>query len=227
MRSFVCAVLLLAALPAAAEPVLLDRVVAVFSPSPDGRREVITLSDLEREVRLALVARAGPEAAEGSLTGELLAAALDWLLAELLALEEAEQLDIARVEAAEIHRELEALRERFPSEEAFQSFLERHEIGRGDLFRVVRRRVAVGRYLDSRIRLAGAVTEAEVRSAFEQRKDQLGGMVFEEARHLLRAQIEKERREDLVASLIETLRGRAGVRILHRFDGAIEGGTED
>lgn len=219
MRLLFSAVLLLAALPAASEPLLLDRVVAVFSPATDGTKEVITLSDLEREVRLALVVRAGAEAAEGEPTSELMAAALDWLLSELLVLDEAEQLDIAQVDAAEIHREVEAFRERFSTEEAFLAFLERHEITRADLLRVARRRLVVGRYLDSRIRLAGGVTEGDVRSAYEQRKDQLGGMEFEDARHLLRAQLEKERREEMVAGLVQALRNRAGVRILHRFDG--------
>lgn len=218
MRLRLPALVLLMALPATAEPVLLDRVVAVFSPATDGTKQVITLSDLEREVRLALVVRAGPEAAEGDPPGELMAAALDWLLSEQLVLDEAEQLDIARVDAAEIHREVHAFRERFDSEEAFESFLQRHDIGRAELLRVARRRLVVGRYLDSRIRLAGAVTEGEVASAYEQRKDQLGGMAFDDAKPLLRAQLEKERREEMVAGLVQALRSRAGVRILHRFD---------
>jgi len=211
--------LLLLALPAAAEPVLLDRVVAVFSMASDGTREVITLSDLERETRLALMSRGALEAAEGELSQEMLASALDWLLSELLVLQEAELLDLAQVDVAEVNREVEALKARFESEEAFVAFLRRHEIAPPDLSRAVRRRLVVGRYLDSRIRLAGAVTEGEVLGAYEQRRAELGEMEFEEARHLLRAQLEKERREEVVASLIRGLRSRAGVRILHRFGG--------
>lgn len=210
--------LLLLAPAAAAEPVLLDRVVAVFTTATDGTQQVITLSDLEREVRLALVVRAGPEAAEGEPPAELWAAALDWLLSEHLILDEAEQLDIAQVDAAEIQREVEALVQRFGSEAAFEDFLRRHDIGRAEVLRVARRRLVVGRYIESRIRLAGAVTDGEVASAYAQRKDQLGGMAFEEAKPLIRAQLEKERREDLVANLVRSLRSRAGVRILHRFE---------
>lgn len=219
IRTFVLLPALLVGLPAGAEPLLLDRVVAVFTTATDGTREVITLSDLEREARLALVSRGTPEAAEGELPQELLASALDWLLSELLVLEEAEQLDIARVDPAEIHAELDAFRARFPSDEAFRAFLERHEIARGDLARVARRRLVVGRYLDSRIRLAGGVSEGEVRSAYEQRLDELGGMEWTDARRLLRAQLEKERREEVVGGLVEALRSRAGVRILHRLEG--------
>jgi len=210
---------LLVALPAAAEPVLLDRVVAVYSLASDGTREVITLSDLERETRIALVARGAVEAADGELSPEVLAAALDWLVAELLVQQEAELLDLAQVDVAEVNREVELLSARFGSEEAYLAFLRRHEIAPPDVFRAVRRRLVVGRYLDSRIRLAGSVTDGEVRAAYEQRRGELGDMEWEEARHLLRAQLEKERREEVVAGLVQGLRSRAGVRILHRFGG--------
>ncbi len=219
MRAFVLLLVLCFAPLAGAEPLLLDRVVAVFTTGSDGKREVITLSDLEREARLALVSRGAVEAADAELPQDLLASALDWLLSELLIFEEAEQLAVAGVEAAEIEREIEAFETRFSSPEALHAFLQRHEIGRADLARVARRRLVVGRYLESRIRLAGAVTEGEVRSAYEQRRGELGGRAWDDAKHLLRAQLEKERREEVVAGLVQALRSRAGVRILHRLDG--------
>src|SRR5690606_40702156 len=83
--------LLLLAPAAAAEPVLLDRVVAVYSPTPDGTREVITFSDLERETRIALAARGALEAADGELSPEALGAALEWLLSELLVMQRSEE----------------------------------------------------------------------------------------------------------------------------------------
>src|SRR5690606_5642591 len=211
--------LLLLAPAAAAEPVLLDRVVAVYSPTPDGTREVITFSDLERETRIALAARGALEAADGELSPEALGAALEWLLSELLVMQEAELLDLAQVDVAEVNREVEAFVSRFDSEEAYQAFLRRHEIAPHDVFRAARRRLVVGRYLDSRIRLAGSVSAGEVRAAYEQRRAEPGDMAGDEARHLLRAQLEKERREEVVAGLVQGLRSRAGVRILHRFGG--------
>lgn len=200
-------------------PQLLERVVAVFTSAGEGKRAALTLSELEVEARLALVGRGAVEAASAPLPDDTLAASMDWLIAELLLYEEARRLELHHVEPAEVQREVEALQARFPSEEAFRFFLHTHEIARSDLARTARRRLVVVRYLESRIRLGGGVTDDEVESAYQQRRGEMGSLRFEEAKAPLRAQLEKERREAIVANLIRDLRARAGVRILHRFDG--------
>lgn len=201
--------------PAWADPLVLDRVVAVFSSAGEkGKRTVLTLSDLEVEARLAFLARGGTEAAAQRLPQEALDGFLDWLIAELLLLEEAEQLHLDTLDPPEVEAAVQALRDRFETEESYTAFLRRHEITEGEVIRVVRRRLVVGRYLDSRIRLAGRITEAEVEAAWNGRKGELGGMALKEARLPLRAQLEKEQRERIVSVLVAELRSRAGVRIL-------------
>lgn len=204
--------------PPGAAPLLLERVVAVFATAGEGKGAALTLSELEMEARLALVGRGAWDAASAQLPGDTLGASMDWLIAELLLFEEARRLDLADVDPAEVEREVEALQARFPSEDAFLDFLQAHEIAFSDLSRITRRRLVVVRYLESRIRLGGGVSDREVELAYEQRRGEMGSLRLEEARTPLRAQLEKERRETIVANLIRDLRTRAGVRILHRFD---------
>lgn len=194
---------------------LLDEVVAVVAPGGGrGVRTLITRSDLEVEARVVLVSRGGTEAAARALPDDTLQAVLDWLIAEHLLLAEAEQLEVADVEPALLEREIDAFRARFADEAAFRGFLARHELVDADLARIFRRRLAVDRYVASRLRLAGGVSDADVRRAFEERRASFGDQDWEWVRPRLRAQLERERREALVAALTADLRGRAEVRVL-------------
>lgn len=212
---------------AAARP--LDTVVAVIAaPGGDGRgtRTVVTLTELEVETRVTVIARVGSEAAEAPIPPEALARSLDWLIAEHLLLFEAEGLAVAAVEPAEVARAVAAFRDRFPDVAGYRRFLERNELTEAELGRILRRSLLVARYLDSRARLAVAVTDADLRQAYEARKAELGGRSFDEARPLLGVGVEREKREAMLAALIADLRARAEVRVLHDVAGRrSEGGT--
>lgn len=215
--------LLAALLPGAAgADTLLDRVVAVVSPgSARGTRILVTLSDLELEARIALISRGGIGAAKGAIPDDTLAASLDWLVAEHLLLAEAEQLEVAQVEPSAIERAIADFRGRFPDDATWASFLARQEIGEEELARIFRRRLVVDGYLGSRLRLGVTIPEAEIRRAYEARRGGGGGggASYEELRPLLRAMLEKEKRESLVAALVADVRSRAEVRVLHHLGG--------
>lgn len=218
MRRLVLALLVLLAPVAsavAAEVDLLDQVVAVIGPGGrEGRRTLLTRSDLELEARVLLVSRGARAAAEGALPDDTLAAALDWLVAEHLLLAEAEQLDVASVDPAALERELARLRDAFGSPAAYAAFLRDHELGEADLARIARRRLVVDGYVGSRLRLGMSISEGEVRRAYESRKQEFENTSYDWVRPRLRAQLEREKREALVGALVADLRSRAEVRVL-------------
>ena len=194
----------------------LDTVVAVIgAPGGEGRaRTVVTLTELELETRVTVISRGGAEAAEAPIPSETLARSLDWLIAEHLLLFEAEGLAVAAVEPSEVARAVAAFRDRFPDVAAYRRFLERNEVTEPELGRILRRSLLVARYLDSRARLAVAVTEQDLQVAFEARKPELGERTFDEARPLLARAVEREKREAVLAAMVADLRARAEVRVL-------------
>ena len=220
VRSLLFALILLF-VPLAAfaeEGVLLDQVVAVISPG--GRSEqlqLITRSDLELEARVLFVSRGAAAAAEQVFPDDTLGAVLDWLVAELLLQAEAEQLEVAAVDPQAIERELATLRGRFGA--GWEDFLATNELVEADLSRIVRRRLVVDGYVASRLRLGMNISEAEVRRAFEARREEFGESGYEWVRPRLRAQLERERREALVAALVADLRERAEVRVVVALGG--------
>jgi hypothetical protein len=209
---------LLPGLAGAARP--LDTVVAVIrAPGGEGRRAVITLSELELETRVAAISRAGSGAATAPIPPPALASSLDWLVAEYLFLFEAEGLAVAAVEPADVARAVVAFRDRFPDIASYRRFLEANEVTEAELGRILRRSLLVSRYLDSRVRLAVAVTEDDLRRAYEAKAAELAGQSFEEARPLLARSVEQEQREAAVKAMIADLRARGEVRVLHPVAG--------
>lgn len=202
---------------------LVDRIVAVITPADShASRTLITLSDLELEARVALISRGAVLAAEAELPADTLAATLEWSIAEHLILAEAETLAVAVAEPPELEAALAGFRERL-GQAAFERFLERWEVEPGELLRLLRRRIVVDRYLASRLRLGGGISERELRDAYEARKGELGSVTFADSREALLAKMELERREEIVGALVRDLRGRSQVRILHSFGSGAKG----
>lgn len=210
---------LCAALPATAESRLLDRVVAVITPGGAERRgTVITLSELTNEARIALIRAGGVLAADAPIPEETLAATLQQLVAEHLLQAEAEDLAVAVVDPAEEGAALQAFRARFGSPEAYRRFLRGSELTEADVERVLHRGLAVERYLASRARLAVTVSEVELQRAWKERGGAPDGLA--QARGELRRELERRRREELVAALVADLRSRARVRVVHDLGAA-------
>jgi hypothetical protein len=220
VRLLLVLLFLFAPVSALAAATLLDQVVAAVGPGGrEGRRTLITRSDLELEARVLLVSRGAAAAAGGPIAEDTLAAALDWLISEHLLVAEAEQLDVASVEPGALERELARLEAGFGSPEAFAAFLRDHELIEADLARIARRRLVVDGYVGSRLRLGMNISESEIRRAFEARKHEFEGSSYDWVRPRLRAQLEREKREALVAALVADLRSRAEVRVLVHLGG--------
>jgi len=205
---------------------LVDRVVAVITPADaHASRTLITLSDLELEARVALISRGAVLAAEADLPPDTLAATLEWSIAEHLILAEAEQLAVAVAETTELEAALARFRDGL-GQATFERFLSRWEVEPGELVRLLRRRIVVDRYLASRLRLGGGISERELRDAYDARKGELGTVTFADAHDALLAKLEMERREELVGALVRDLRSRSQVRVLHSFGAAATGAKD-
>jgi len=214
LRALVAAVALAAgsgpdpAAPAGGQEV--ERVVAVVRARSSGAPHVITLTRLESETRVALVARGAVLAAEGPLDGAALRAGLQALVDELLLVDEAARLQVFEVDAAERSSELARFAARFPSRADFQEFLRRCDLVEEEVASALARAQRARRYVESRVARAGQISDAEVAAWLEQHATALGTRDREAAR----AQAAQERMAEEGRTLLREVRARAEVRLL-------------
>ena len=190
--------------PRAGEGRVIDRVVAVIGG------QVLTLSELEFETRVALVQRGGVRAAEAPLDERTLQGALELAINQRLLVAGADRLRAFPAERSQVEERLRTFRERFDNEPALLAFLARHDSDLEQLTGVLERGVRAERILDSRVRLRAQVSEAEVRRYWEEHKAALGGP-YESLRDNLKEKLMRERYGQLAKE--EFAQARAGVRV--------------
>ncbi len=222
--------LLLLALPLAArasaggaDPQIVEQVVAVVRTPASTQPRVITLTRLQEEARIALVSRGGTGAAEGELDGAALRAGLEWLIDQILLLDEVVRLQVFEVERSDVLEELRRFQGRFASPLAYRAFLGRVDITEEELLVVLRRMLRVQRYVDSRVSAAGRVREADVDRWLQERKIDPRASERTAVRNTVRAELSERRTEREVKALLAELRARATIRVLETFDGATGG----
>ncbi|WP_233262098.1 hypothetical protein [Vitiosangium sp. GDMCC 1.1324] len=195
---------------AAAEGRVIDRVVAVIG------NQVLTLSELEFETRVALVQRGGVRAAEARLDEQTLRGALELAINQRLLVAGADRLQAFAAERSEVEARLKVFRERFEDETALLAFLARHDADLEQLFAVLERGVRAERILDSRCRLRAQVSEAETRRYWEEHKAALGGP-YESVREALKEKLIRERYSQLAKEEFAQVRAGAKVRRVAPF----------
>jgi hypothetical protein len=196
--------------PVAPSAQVLDRVVAVVDD------QVLTLSALEFETRVALVERGGIQASEAPLDEEVLRGALELALSQRVQVLDADRLQAFPADPQEVQARYARLVERFGGEPALQAFLARHEMETEGLFALLERSVRAEHILDSRIRLRAQVSEAEVRRYYEANAAQLGGS-YELMRAAVRERLVRERYAELAQVELANVRRSALVRRVAPF----------
>jgi hypothetical protein len=191
----------------APEPRVVDRVVAVV----EGR--AITLSQLEFEVRVALIQQGGLAAAEVPLDQAALRCGLDLAIAQRLASNEADRLQAFPVDEAEVVAAINAMREKLGAK-AYQGFLARWDTDEPHLASVLARSIRADRFLSSKVRLRTQVSEAEVRKYYD---DHPQGQRYEAIRVALREKLMREKYQQAVADEIAQARRTADVRLVAPF----------
>ncbi len=189
-HSSLTALLVLALAPSALAQVrpsgtLIERIVAVV----DGRP--LLLSDVQDLQRVR------------GLTDE---AALEAAIDERLMHQEAARLAQAEVLADEEQRALEQLLERQPSL--------REAVSEPGLRRILRRQIAILKYVEFRFRPQLRVSDQQVRAAFE--ADPAAGDSWEAEKGKLRERLERRALDERVEAWVRELRGRAEVRYVGR-----------
>lgn len=191
---------------AQAEGPVVDRVVATVGA------EVITLSRLEFESRVQLVARGGSEAALAALPGDVLAQNLAYAISQRLAAAEAAKLGVFDVDPSEVDAATTDFRSAL-APLSLEQFLSANELTLGELQRLFRRDLQAGKYLTSRAQLRTPVDDADVTALLSARPD-LADKPSRALRDELRAQLTRERTEAQVQGELQRLYARAKVRIV-------------
>jgi hypothetical protein len=196
--------LLLAAGASSADQVL-DRVVAQV----DG--QVITLSDVRFEARVAMVERGGVSLADAPLDEAALRSALELAIAQRAAGAEADRLGSFPLEASDVEVRVELFEARFPNHAALVLFLRAAGADESQLREVLGRAMRAERALDARVRLRAQVNESDVRRAWEAAGSPGS---YEEARAAIREELVRARYETAAREELAKLRAAAQVRIV-------------
>jgi len=131
--------------------------------------------------------------------------ALEETLDERLMLQEAARLPQAEVSEEEVEQALRSLLDARPGLE--------DRVPPADLRRLLRRQLAILKYIDFRFQPQIRITEEALREAWnEDYRGQPEGPPFEEAAPELRARLERRELDQRIESWVRRLRGRADVR---------------
>ncbi len=175
---------------------------------------VVTRSELEIESRLVLVASGGVNAAFAELDAQTISSVQAYLVNQLLILQEVERLVVFEVDTGEASRELELLRQRFPSRQSFEIFLQSQDVTLERVRATLERNLRVKRYLDTRVKMSVNVTDADVGTFYEEHRDRFRDQPLERVQEVIRGYLFEQRYKDAVQDLMERLRRHGEVQVL-------------
>jgi hypothetical protein len=145
-----------------AEARVVERVVAVIRSPAAQQPRVITLTKVEEETRVAIVARGGTLAATAPLDAKALRAGLDWLIDQTLLADEASRLQILEIDPADVAGELQRFKARFARPAEYAAFLARLDLPEDELAAILGRVLRVKRYVESRVGRPGDLPEERI-----------------------------------------------------------------
>ena len=205
-RSLCCILLSLSAgilLPVFASPAsaeLVDRIVASVN------NDVITLSELERAVAFNV-------AFGGKNDDKLRSETLEGLINRHLLIQEAYRLKFVEVSDQDINAEIEKLKLRLGSENAFAGFLARLDITREQLGRMLGERILVEKFIEKKIGLYVRVSRDEARDYFNNHPAEFRDKRFQEVQRTITSMLTDQKLEQQVAQYLAELRSKADIRL--------------
>ncbi len=147
---------------ASPESWLVNRIVAAVN------NEVITLRELEMECELQLIIQGTPGSRRPlnpPPSKDFQQGVLEGMINQILILEEAQRIGLARVDKKELASKLRDFQQRFPSENEFRKFLNKWELTRDALEERFKAQIIVSRFID---RMIGSLSEPEGEVSKEQ-----------------------------------------------------------
>ena len=195
-------VLLMNALPGIVNgSVVVDRVVAVVN------NDVITQSELRQAVAFntALGGKGSgrqleQETREGLINGRLL-------------LQEAYRLRFAEASEQEIAAEVDRLRQRLGSEDAYREFLARTGLTEERLARMLGDRLLIERFVEKKIGLFARVSRDEAQSYFQDHPNEFKDKRFAQVQKSITALLSEQKVSQQLDQYIADLRERAVLRL--------------
>jgi hypothetical protein len=195
-----------------------DGIAAVVGgTAPGPGTDVVLRSDVELRARIAVAAESPHLAVGGALPRNLLAAALDQLVGELLISREAERVRVSVPGEAEVRREVERFEAQAGGAGALRSLLARMGARAVEVETMARRRAMVSAFLSANLEGTATVTDAEVERVYESGEHPFTDRELEEVRLDLRAWLSRLAVERAVRRWVTVLRARTPVALLVRF----------
>ena len=184
---------------------VLDRVIAVVSGT------IITLSDARAAIAFGLVDVAGQR--------DPVATAMEWLVDRQLVLDEVSRYESADLDSVQVDAVFAEVRRKLETGRTFDAALAQFGLDQDGARRFVRDTVRVQQYLKRRFESILPGTDDELRERYAARKSQFvrdGRLLsFEEARDLVQADLQDERRVLAVDAWLARLRRRTDVNELY------------
>ena len=196
----VLACILLPVLLSPARAELVDRIVASVN------NEVITSSELERAVGFNL-------ALGGKNEDKLRTETLEGLINRHLLIQEAYRLKFVEVSNQDINAEIEKLKMRLGSDNAFADFLARLDITREQLGRMLGERLLVEKFIEKKIGLYVHVSRDEARDYFNNHPAVFKDKRFEEVQKMITAMLTGQKLEQQATQYLAELRSKADIRL--------------
>jgi hypothetical protein len=206
------AVLALAGLAARAAPrFLVDEVVAVVAAHS------ITLSEVRAEVRIQILTTHGLRAALLEPDRRLLAATLQQMIDQRLVLSEVESLRTFEVDRAEVEGLLIPLRARCGGPERYEQFTRLLDMTDDEIGQVLARQQRYARYIDSKVKLAGALRKGETEESCAK---ELGRKPSAPELAACTHRLQLARYRKVTEEVLAELRRRIDVRVIDPLDDA-------
>ena len=216
LRFFCLSILLLLSASKAPAQEVVDKMVATVN-SGAAQPDLITYSDLIWQMALQ------PNTPVDNPNSESLNRTLQLIINQRLIYQEAEKLPTINPTDAEITAELNALIKLFPSQADFMERVRRVGLTSDQLREIIRKRVAIDKYLGFRFRSFTVVTPKEVSDYYRDiymprfQRQYPGRIVpaFEQIRVQLEAQLTEDKIESETDAFLDTARERAEITILN------------
>jgi hypothetical protein len=180
---------------------LVDRVIAVVSGT------VLMLSDARAAIALGLF--------EPGAARDPIEAAMRWLIDRQLVLDEAGRGDRVDVDPAALAQALDAVRQRFPSEDGYRRALAGLGLDDRALQRLVRDTLVARLYVERRFDSMLPATEEDLREYYTSHAARFvrngRQLAFEETLADVSAMLQRERRDQAVSAWMDRLRRRADI----------------
>lgn len=196
----VSAGILLPVFPSPVRAELVDRVVASVN------NEVITLSELERAVGFNV-------ALGGKNEDKLRTETLDGLINRHLLIQEAYRLKFVEVSDQDINAEIEKLKMRLGSDNAYAAFLARLDITREQLGRMLGERLLVEKFIEKKIGLYVRISRDEARDYYNSHPAEFKDKSFQEVQKTITAMLTGQKLQQQVAQYLAELRSKADIRL--------------